>query len=173
MAEGGEGAPVEAPAFKIEAPKAPLNTRSGFLAFLMRGNVVDLAVAVIIGAAFVSVVTAFVKDLLTPLIAAVGGKPNFGALAFTINHSRFLYGDFINAVLAFVIVAAVLYYFVILPMNAVIDRARRRREPADPTQMKCPECLSTIPIGARRCAYCTASVAPAADASAAGSRPGR
>jgi len=125
----------------------------GFKAFLLRGNVVDLAVAVVIGAAFGAVVTAFVKDLMTPLIAALFGKPNFGTLYFTINNSRFLYGDFINAVIAFVIVAAVIYYFVVLPINALIERSRREK-PADPTTKKCPECLSEIPIGAKRCAFC-------------------
>jgi large conductance mechanosensitive channel len=126
----------------------------GFKQFLLRGNVVDLAVGVVVGAAFGSVVTAFTKDLLTPLIAAVAGKPNFGAIQFTINSSRFLIGDFVNAVVSFLIVAAAVYYFVVLPVNALVSRARRE-PPADPTTKKCPECLSEIAIGAKRCAFCT------------------
>ena len=130
----------------------------GFKAFLLRGNVVDLAVAVVIGAAFGMLVAAFVKDLMTPLIAALFGKPDFGGLYFTINNSKFLYGDFINALIAFVIAAAVIYYFVVLPINALIERSHRRENPADPTTKKCPECLSEIPIDAKRCAFCTQPV---------------
>ncbi len=126
----------------------------GFRTFLLRGNVIDLAVAVVIGAAFGSVVTAFVKDLVTPLIAAIGGKPDFSSLSFTINNSKFTYGDFFNALIAFVVIAAVIYYFVVLPMNALIARARKE-PPADPTTKKCGECLSEIPISAKRCAFCT------------------
>ena len=126
----------------------------GFKAFLLRGNVVDLAVGVVIGVAFGSVVTAFVKDLMTPLIAALFGKPDFGNLTFTINNSKFLYGDFLNAIIAFVLVAAVIYYFVVLPINALIERSHRHDQPADPTTKKCPECLSEIPIEAKRCAFC-------------------
>jgi large conductance mechanosensitive channel len=129
----------------------------GFKQFLLRGNVVDLAVGVVIGVAFGAAVAAFVKDLLTPLIAALVGKPDFSALTFTVNGSVFAYGDFINAVLSFILVAAVVYYFVVLPMNALIARARRE-PPPDPTTRKCPECLSEIPIGARRCAFCTSAV---------------
>jgi large conductance mechanosensitive channel len=132
----------------------------GFRAFLLRGNVVDLAVGVVIGVAFGAVVTAFVKDLVTPLIAALGGKPDFSSLYFTVNNSKFMYGDFVDAILAFVIVAAVIYFFVVLPVNAMIARSRKE-PPADPTTKKCPECLSEIPIGARRCAFCT-SPQPAA-----------
>jgi large conductance mechanosensitive channel len=131
----------------------------GFKAFLLRGNVVDLAVAVVIGAAFSMVVTAFVKDLMTPLIAALFGKPDFSSLYFTINNSKFLYGDFINALIAFFIAAAVIYYFVVLPINALIERSHRREKPADPTTKKCPECLSEIPIEAKRCAFCGQVVA--------------
>ena len=126
----------------------------GFRAFLLRGNVVDLAVAVIIAVAFAAVVTAFVKDLVTPLIAALGGKPDFSALYFTVNKSKFLYGDFINTVIAFVIIAAVIYFLVVLPYQAMLARSRKE-PPADPTTKKCTECLSEIPIGARRCAFCT------------------
>jgi large conductance mechanosensitive channel len=126
----------------------------GFRAFLLRGNVVDLAVGVVIGVAFGSVVTAFVKDLMTPLIAALFGKPDFASLTFTINNSKFLYGDFINVLVAFVLVAIVIYFFVVLPFTALI--ARFQKEPAaDPTTKKCTECLSEIPIGAKRCAFCT------------------
>ncbi len=125
----------------------------GFKAFLLRGNVVELAVAVVIAVAFGLVVTAFVKDLVTPLVAALFGKPDFGALTFTINNSKFLYGDFINAVLAFLIVAAVIYFFVVVPYTALLARSRKE-PPADPTTKKCPECLSEIPIDARRCAFC-------------------
>lgn len=125
----------------------------GFKAFLLRGNVVDLAIGVVIGVAFGSVITAFVKDLVTPLIAAFGGQPNFSTLYFTINNSKFLYGDFVNALLAFVIVAAVIYFFVVMPYQALVARSRKE-PPADPTTKKCPECLSEIPIDARRCAFC-------------------
>ncbi len=126
----------------------------GFKAFLLRGNVVDLAIAVVIGVAFGAVVTSFVKDLVTPLIAALGGKPDFSNLYFTINNSKFLYGDFINVVIAFVIIAAVIYFFVVVPYTALIERSRKE-PPADPTTKKCPECLSEIPIDARKCAFCT------------------
>jgi large conductance mechanosensitive channel len=126
----------------------------GFRAFLLRGNVVDLAIAVVIGVAFGAVINAFVKDLITPLIAALGGKPDFSSLAFTINKSRFLYGDFFNALIAFVIIAAVIYFFVVVPYTALIERSRKE-PPADPTTKKCTECLSEIPKDARRCAFCT------------------
>ena len=125
----------------------------GFKAFLLRGNVVDLAVGVVIGVAFGTVIAAFVKDLVTPLIAAFGGQPDFSSLTFTINHSKFSYGDFINAVLAFVIVAAVIYFFVVMPFTAMVERSHKE-PPADPTTKKCTECLSEIPIDARRCAFC-------------------
>jgi large conductance mechanosensitive channel len=126
----------------------------GFKQFLLRGNVVDLAVGVVVGAAFGSVVAAFTKDLLTPLIAALVGKPDFSALQFTVNGSRFPIGDFVNAVVSFVLVATAVYYFVVLPINALVSRARKE-PPADPTTKKCTECLSEIPIGAKRCAFCT------------------
>lgn len=125
----------------------------GFKAFLLRGNVVDLAIGVVIGVAFGSVITAFVKDLVTPLIAAFGGQPNFSTLYFTINNSKFMYGDFVNALLAFVIVAAVIYFFVVMPYTALVARSHKE-PPADPTTKKCPDCLSEIPIDARRCAFC-------------------
>jgi large conductance mechanosensitive channel len=128
----------------------------GFKQFLLRGNVVDLAVAVVIGAAFGAVVTAFVKDLMTPLIAALVGKPDFSGFYFEVNGSRFLYGEFINAALAFLLISAAVYFFVVLPINTLIQRYRKAPAPADPTTKKCPECLSEIPIAARRCAFCTA-----------------
>jgi large conductance mechanosensitive channel len=127
----------------------------GFKQFLMRGNVVDLAVAVVVGAAFGAVVAALVKDLVTPLIAAIVGKPDFSAIAFTINGSRFMVGDFINALVSFVLVAAAVYFFVVVPVNAIVARSRRGEAPPDPTTRKCPECLSDVPIAARRCAFCT------------------
>lgn len=133
---------------------------SGFKQFILRGNVVDLAVAVVVGAAFTGVVTAFVKDLLTPLIAAIGGQPDFSALEFTINNSRFLYGDFINAIISFLIVAGVVYFFVVAPMNALMKRFAPPPPPAPVATRPCPECLSDIPKAAKRCAHCTASVTP-------------
>src|ERR1700674_20345 len=126
----------------------------GFKVFLLRGNVVELAIAVVIGVAFGVVITAFVKDLVTPLIAAIGGKPDFAALSFTINNSKFLYGEFINAVIAFLIIAAVIYFLVVIPYTAMVERSRKE-PPADPTVKKWPECLSEIPKDARRCAFCT------------------
>ena len=131
----------------------------GFKQFLMRGNVVDLAVAVVVGTAFGAVVASLVKDLITPLIAAIVGKPDFSAIAFTVNGSRFMVGDFINALVSFVLVAAAVYFFVVVPVNAVVARSRRGEAPPDPTTRKCPECLSDVPIAARRCAFCT-SVLP-------------
>jgi large conductance mechanosensitive channel len=133
----------------------------GFKEFILRGNVVDLAVAVVIGAAFGAVVTAFVKDLITPLIAAVFGKPDFSTLSFTINSSTFLYGQFINAVVAFVLIAAAVYFVVVAPMNAI---AARRARGQDPTTRECPQCLSEIPLGARRCPQCTSELSPASGA---------
>ncbi len=130
----------------------------GFKQFILRGNVIDLAVAVVIGSAFGAVVAAFVKDLLTPLIAAIAGKPDFSAFYFDINGSRFLYGDFVNAVVSFLLIAAAVYFFVVVPMNAIIARQRRGEAPPDPTTKRCPECRSEIPIAARRCAFCTSAV---------------
>jgi large conductance mechanosensitive channel len=130
----------------------------GFKQFLLRGNVVDLAVGVVVGAAFGTVVSAFVKDMMTPLLAAVVRKPDFSAFSFTLNDSKFLYGDFLNAVVSFVIVAAAVYYLVVLPINALVSRAHHE-PPADPTTKKCPECLSEIPIQARRCAHCCSALA--------------
>lgn len=129
----------------------------GFRQFLLRGNVVDLAVGVVIGAAFGGVVTAFTKDLLTPLIAAVAGKPDFSALQFNVHNSKFLFGDFVNAIVSFLIIAAAVYYLVVLPMNKLIALAHKE-PPAEPTKKKCPECLSEIPIEAKRCAFCTSQL---------------
>ncbi|MGO9227869.1 MAG: large conductance mechanosensitive channel protein MscL [Bryobacteraceae bacterium] len=131
----------------------------GFKKFVMRGNVVDLAVAVVIGGAFGKVVAALVKDLLTPIIAAVVGKPDFSRLGFTINNSRFPIGDFLNAAVEFVLIAAAVYFFVVAPMNALSARMKRGEVPPDPTTKKCPECLSEIPIAAKRCAFCTSTLA--------------
>jgi large conductance mechanosensitive channel len=130
----------------------------GFRQFMFRGNVIDLAVAVVIGAAFGAVVTALVKDLVTPFIAAIVGKPDFSAIAFTINKSKFLVGDFINALVSFLLIGAAVYFFIVLPMNALLARMRRGEVPPDPTTKKCPECLSEIPIAARRCAFCTSTL---------------
>ena len=127
----------------------------GFKQFIMRGNVLDLAVAVVMGAAFGAVVTALVKDLITPLIAAIVGKPDFSAIQFEVNSSKFLIGDFVNAIVSFILIAAAVYFFVVLPMNALLARMRRGEAPPDPTTKECPECLSVIPIAARRCAHCT------------------
>jgi large conductance mechanosensitive channel len=130
----------------------------GFKAFLLRGNVVDLAVAVVMGAAFGAVVTAFVKDLLTPLIAAIFGKPDFSAITFRVNGSRFLIGDVINQIIAFLLIATAVYFFVVLPVNTIVARMNRGETPPDPTTKKCPECLSEVPIAARRCAFCTSTL---------------
>ncbi len=126
----------------------------GFKQFLLRGNVVDMAVGIVIGAAFGTVVTGFVKDLLTPFIAALVKQPDFSALTFTINGSKFLYGEFINALLSFLIIASAVYFFVVLPMNTLIARMRKE-PPANPTTKICPECKMEIPIDARRCGHCT------------------
>jgi large conductance mechanosensitive channel len=130
-----------------------------FRTFLLRGNLVDMAVGIVIGIAFTALVTALVADLITPIIAAIAGKHDFSALTFTINGSRFLYGDFINAVIAFVSIAAAVFFFVVKPVNSLM--ARRRTEPVDETVRPCPECLSEIPRAASRCAFCTTEVAPA------------
>src|SRR5262245_52936623 len=133
----------------------------GFRQFIMRGNVIDLAVAMVIGAAFTGVVNALVTNIITPLIAAIGGKPDFSALTFTINGKIISYNLFLNAVISFLLIAAAVYFFMIAPMNAWKARAARNAVPADPTSKKCPECLSEIPIAARRCAFCTTIVAAA------------
>ena len=129
----------------------------GFKQFLMRGNVVDMAVSVVVGVAFGAVVAALVKDLITPLVAAIVGKPDFSAITFQINGSKFPIGDFINAVVSFVLVATAIYFFVVLPINALTARMHRE-PPPDPTTKRCTECLSEIPIGAKRCAFCTSAL---------------
>ena len=132
-----------------------------FRAFVLRGNMVDLAVAVVIGTAFTAVVNAVVKDLITPLIAAVGGEPDFGDLAFTINGSRFAYGDLLNAVVTFLLVATVVFFLIVKPVNALMAAlSPDELEPDAPTR-PCPECLSQIPRAATRCAFCTSEVQPA------------
>jgi large conductance mechanosensitive channel len=131
----------------------------GFKDFILRGNVVDLAVGVVIGAAFGGVVTAFTRDLLTPMIAAVVGKPDFSALEFTVNGSRFPIGDFINALISFVLIAAAVYYFVVLPVNTMMARFKRPEVVVAPTTKACPECLSEIPLAAKRCSHCTVLIA--------------
>ena len=124
-----------------------------FKEFLLRGNVIDLAVGVVIGAAFGSIVTALVTDLLTPLIAAIAKVPNFGGLSFTLNGSMFMYGHFINALISFLLVAASVFFFVVKPMNVLIEKSHREPTP-DPTTKKCSECLSEIPLSAKRCSHC-------------------
>lgn len=131
----------------------------GFRDFILRGNVLDLAVAVVIGAAFGAIVNALVKDLITPLIAALGGNPDFSQLYFTINHSKFMAGDFMNALISFLIIAAVIYFLVVLPMNKIMARLKRG-EKVDPTEKTCPECLSMIPLAATRCKFCTSVQKP-------------
>jgi large conductance mechanosensitive channel len=125
-----------------------------FRTFVLRGNVVDLAVGIVIGAAFGTVVQALVKDLLTPLIAAIVGQPDFGALSFRINRSVFRYGDFLNVLIAFITIAVAVFFFVVKPINVLTARFSHRETP-DPTTRKCPFCLMDVPIKARRCAFCT------------------
>ena len=130
----------------------------GFRDFILRGNVVDLAVGVVVGAAFGAVVSALVKDLFTPLIAAIVKQPDFSSLFFTINGSKFMYGDFLNALISFLIVANAIYFFVVLPINKLTERFKKPGPPAEPTTQKCPECLSDIPKNAHRCAFCTSAL---------------
>ena len=131
----------------------------GFREFLTRGNLVELAIAVVIGTAFTAVVAALVADLITPLIAAIGGKPDFNSLTFTINHSTFRYGAFLNALITFLIIAAVVYFLIAKPMAALLTRLDRNKAA---TERDCPQCLSSIPIAATRCKYCTVEVTPTA-----------
>ncbi len=126
----------------------------GFKQFILRGNVVDLSVGVVIGSAFGAVVNAMVKDLLTPFIGAIAKSPDFSNLYFTINESKFMYGEFLNALISFIIIAVAVYFFVVVPINMLISRSKKEA-PADPTSKKCIECLSEIPIQAIRCAFCT------------------
>jgi large conductance mechanosensitive channel len=136
--------------------KRPIGLFSDFRKFLLRGNVVDLAVAVVIGVAFTALVKALVADLITPIIALIFGKPNFGALTFTVNHSHFQYGDFLNNLIAFLTIAAAVFFLVVAPINALLAR----RAQADPDEKECPECTSAIPVRARRCPLCTSQLAP-------------
>jgi large conductance mechanosensitive channel len=129
----------------------------GFRKFLFRGNLIDLAVAVVIGVAFNAVIQALIADIITPIIAAIVGKPNFSSLSFTVHKSHFLYGSFINALLAFVIIAAAVYFVVVLPATRITTLANRKKAA---TERDCPECLQSIPVGAKRCMFCTAEVPP-------------
>ncbi|MFA5934403.1 MAG: large conductance mechanosensitive channel protein MscL [Candidatus Paceibacterota bacterium] len=131
---------------------------NGFKQFILRGNVVDLAVGVVIGAAFTGFVNAIVKDLLTPFIGAIAKVPDFSSLKFTINESQFLYGDFLNVFISFVIIAATVYFCVILPVNTLIAKTKREEKQAEPTTKKCSECLSEIPLEAKRCAFCATRI---------------
>jgi large conductance mechanosensitive channel len=130
----------------------------GFKQFILRGNVLDLAVAVVMGAAFTAVVTAMVKDLLMPLVGALVGQPDFSALTVEVNGSKLLIGDFMNAVIAFLMLAAAVYFFIVLPVNTLVARMRRGEAAPDPTTKKCPECMSDVAIAARRCAFCTSAL---------------
>ena len=132
---------------------------AGLRDFLMRGNVVDLAVGVVVGGAFGAIIEALTKDLLTPLIAAIVGKPDFSAIHFTINNSKFLVGDFLNAVVAFLLVAIAVYYFVVIPMSKLMPAKVAPPPPPPPPTKTCPECLSDIPLKARRCSHCTSQIA--------------
>lgn len=132
-----------------------------FKEFLLRGNLIDLAIAVVIGTAFAAVVKALVADLITPLIAAIGGKPNFSNLYFTVNDSKFLYGDVVNALFTFLVIAAVVFFLVIRPTTALL--ARLGRLPKDDPARTCPECLSEVPAATRRCLFCTSELEPLAE----------
>ena len=132
----------------------------GFREFVLRGNVVDLAVAVVIGAAFGTVVSSFVENLLTPLVAAIGGQPDFAALAVELNGSRLYYGAFLNAVISFLVIAATVYFLVVVPVNRLTTRLRTEPEPVAELRA-CPQCLSEVPLAARRCAHCTSDLEPA------------
>jgi large conductance mechanosensitive channel len=154
---GGEWSPGGICHYRSVSNKEEEELLKDFRQFVLRGNVVDLAVAVVLGAAFGALVTALVEDLLTPVIAAIIGKPDFSNLTFTINDSVFKYGAFLNAVIAFVLIAAAVFFFVVKPVNALMAR-RKTEPPVDPTTRQCPECLSDIPKAARRCAFCTAEV---------------
>lgn len=135
---------------------------SDFKKFVLRGNVVDLAVAVVVGVAFAAMVTAFVADIITPLIAAIFGKPDFSDLTFRLNHSTFRYGSFLNALISFVVVATVVFFAVVVPLTALMRRLNvLPKDEPEPEVHPCPECLSDIPVAARRCAFCTSEVAAA------------
>jgi large conductance mechanosensitive channel len=131
----------------------------GFKKFILRGNVVDMSVGVVVGAAFGAVVTEMTKAFLTPLIALVVGKPDYSKLKFNLHGTVFPIGDFINACISFFLIAAAVYFFVVLPVNLLLARMHKAEKPADPTTKKCPECLSEIPLEARRCSHCTQPLA--------------
>lgn len=131
---------------------------NGFKQFILRGNVVDLAVGVVIGSAFGALVAALVSDILTPFIGAIAKVPDFSDLSFTLRGSVFMYGHFINALIAFVLVAGAIYFFVVTPMNILIAKSKKGDKPADPTTKKCKECFSEIPVQATRCAHCTVEI---------------
>lgn len=135
----------------------------GFKAFLIRGNVVDLAIGVMIGAAFQSVVTSLVKDILTPFISTIVKQPNFSNYSITINGSQFQYGDFVNSAVSFVITAATIYFFIVLPINKLNERFKKPGPPPAEKTKKCPDCASEIPKEAKRCAFCTAWLVPDAE----------
>jgi large conductance mechanosensitive channel len=140
------------------------STASEFKAFILRGNVVDLAVGIVIGTAFTAVVTALVADLITPIIAAIGGKPDFSSISFTINNSKFLIGAFINAIISFLIIAFVIFIFVVKPVNHLMSM-RKTETPVLPQTRDCPYCLSSVPLAATRCAFCTSDLGAATAAS--------
>lgn len=129
----------------------------GFKQFILKGNVVDLAVGVVVGVAFGNVVTALVKDIITPLIGAFGGQPDFSSIYFTINHSKFMIGDFLNTLISFLINATVIYFFVVVPINKLTAFTKKSKS-VDPDTKKCPECLSLIPKDAKRCSFCTSKI---------------
>lgn len=135
-----------------------------FKQFLLRGNLVELAVAFVLGVAFTAVVTSLVEDIITPIIAAIGGEPDFSNLTFTVNDSEFRYGEFINSLISFVVIAAAVFFLVIKPVNALMAR-RKTEPPVDEDVRKCPECLSEVPSAASRCPFCTAQITPTAPAS--------
>jgi len=161
MQAGGSDGATKSAAVSAPSPiPAPIgNMTKDFRQFLLRGNVVDLAVGIVIGAAFGRVVSSVVAGLITPIIAAIGGKPNFAALSFTINGSHFHYGLVINAIISFLIVATAVFFVVVRPVNALITRFRTEPDVTEPTR-RCPECRSDIPQRATRCAFCTAQVQP-------------
>lgn len=133
------------------------NIFTGFRNFILRGNVIDLAVAVIIGAAFKDIVNAVVDDFINPLISAIGGKPDFSRFYITVNHSKFLIGSFVNTLISFLIISAIIYFFVVVPMNKIIEKTKKG-EKAGPSEKACPECLSLVPLTAKRCKFCTSKL---------------
>ncbi len=136
----------------------------GFRAFVLRGNVVDLAIGVVIGAAFGAVVTSFTKDILTPFIAAIVGKPDFSYLVLDLHGAKITYGNFLNALISFLLVAFAIYYFVVTPVNALMARVKSGEAPPDPTSKQCPQCMMDIPIAAKRCGHCTSDLTQGARA---------